>query len=56
MAGGIGGLRAAYIEEAGAVGELDHVIDMGVDADVLVQVLAGLHHIEAGPGGRRQGG
>src|SRR5277367_3904010 len=41
MAGRIGGFRTAHVEKAGAVGELDHVIDMSADAHVLVQVLAG---------------
>src|SRR5271156_821222 len=56
MTGCIRGFRAAYVEEAGSVGKLDHVVDMGVYADVLVQVLASLHRAETWPGGRGRSG
>jgi hypothetical protein len=50
MAGGVGSLRRADVEEPGAVGKPDHVIDTGGDADVFVEHLRGLVGGDAGFG------
>lgn len=38
--GSVAGFRTAKIEKAGAVVELNHVVDLGADTHVLVEVLA----------------
>jgi len=49
-AGVVGGLGSADVEEAGAVWKFDDVIDMRGDADVFVEVLAGVLNGDAGFG------
>jgi hypothetical protein len=43
-------LRGADVEEAGAVWKLNDVIDMCLNADVFVEVLAGVLDGDAGAG------
>jgi len=52
-AGIVRGLRGADIEKNGAIGELDDIVDVGGDADVLVEHFGGLIGGDAGllPGG-----
>ena len=50
------GIGRADIEEAGAVGELDDVVDVGGDADFLVEVFGGLVGGDAGLLSREGGG
>ena len=55
-AGVVGGLRRAYVEEARAIGKLNHIINMGGNANVFLEHFGGLVGGDAGLGRGGHGG